>query len=239
MLITFMLMVTSLDYEHEKRGVMILLPIADLPPLDYGEIIAVSERRTELEEFLSSFFQIEQVRSLSFLSFAQIYISGLDEQSKRALHEQLREILDDYQDDRELLEYWRELGVSNLEEEVNLRDTIEDFMLMTDERTPTDLNYSIVVDSTEEMTELEMFASFFGQDWPLLFPDFYSGARMYIKQLNQSRRQILRAELIRILEEEQNNNNLRRRWISRGAEGWDPNIEDVRQALSDFVNMLD
>jgi hypothetical protein len=92
----------------------------------------------------------------------------------------------------------------------------------------------------ELKTELQEFASWFHQDWKILFGDAQSCAKTYFSGLSPERRKRLRIELLVFLEGEKNStaNNLLRSWYGLGAQGWQTNI-DLRNTLFSFARKLD
>ena len=96
-----------------------------------------------------------------------------------------------------------------------------------------------VVIAKESKTELQQFASWFHQDWKLMFKDFHEGARIYISTLSPERRQALRRELGDFIEASRTKSpeEIKQLWLKLGAEGWQQNL-DIRQTLAEFLNML-
>jgi len=90
------------------------------------------------------------------------------------------------------------------------------------------------------LTELQQFASWFNQDWKLLFPDFHSGALLYSKNLTQERRKALSNLLRQFLDENANKSeaDLKILWLKLGAQGWQANL-NIRRALEDFCRMFE
>lgn len=87
-------------------------------------------------------------------------------------------------------------------------------------------------------TELEKFATFFCQDWEIMFPNFYSGAKDYFDSLPRDRRLILRKELQELVESTSSTPCLQKAWFRLGAEAWQRDLE-ISAALRDFIWMLD
>ena len=100
-----------------------------------------------------------------------------------------------------------------------------------------DEQYRIV--PSESKTELQKFAFWFHQDWELIFSDFYEGAKMYLESLSPSRRSELKSELEQFLDLNANSSpsELKKAWLSLGAQGWQANL-DIRKTLWDFVGLM-
>jgi len=90
-----------------------------------------------------------------------------------------------------------------------------------------------------ERTELEKFASWFHQDWKLVFPNFPEGARMYLSTLPRERKALLHQELSAFLAEhsDDSSSGLKQAWLRLGALGWQSDL-DVRETLASFVRMM-
>jgi hypothetical protein len=88
-------------------------------------------------------------------------------------------------------------------------------------------------------SELEQFASWFHQDWKLIFPDFYSGLKLYLDNLTPGRRQVLGDELQQFLRENSGASaeDLKRSWLRLGAQAWQASL-DIRQTLEDFQRVI-
>jgi hypothetical protein len=107
-----------------------------------------------------------------------------------------------------------------------------------DERTlPEPEDYTIV--PSRQKTELEKFASWFGQDWELIYPNFYEGARMYFGQLSEQRRIILRRELSEFIVKSVGlpSETIEESWFKLGAQAWQPDLV-IMPVLKDFLWML-
>jgi len=85
-------------------------------------------------------------------------------------------------------------------------------------------------------TELEAFASFFHQDWRLMYPNFHAGAKLYIGSLSNESKRKLRAELLNFIAG-RSARSTRKRWIALGAQAWDPDLEIVA-TLKSFADMI-
>lgn len=59
---------------------------------------------------------------------------------------------------------------------------------------PVDSSNPIV--ESPELSELEKFASFFHQDYELEYDNFYEGAQVYISNLPEQSKMILKSELV-------------------------------------------
>ena len=86
-------------------------------------------------------------------------------------------------------------------------------------------------------SELEMFASFFFQDWYLIFPDFYTGVDMYISAISRKQRQILSKQLEQFVEDHKTPAQLKQAWLNAGAQAWPPELEIV-STLRDFAKII-
>ena len=89
-------------------------------------------------------------------------------------------------------------------------------------------------------SELQHFASWFGQDSKLMFGDFREGARIYFSMLTSERRQVLRRELAEFNEThcESSGNAIKRMWLKKlGAEAWQKDL-DIRETLVEFFDIL-
>ena len=89
-------------------------------------------------------------------------------------------------------------------------------------------------------SELQQLASWFHQDWNLVFPDFYTGLRMYLDNLPAGRRAALGSELRRFMEQNQGASAkaLKRLWLRLGAQGWQANL-DIRDTLDAFWRIIE
>jgi hypothetical protein len=91
----------------------------------------------------------------------------------------------------------------------------------------------------KHQTELEKFASWFHQDWKLIYPHFYEGAKIYINDLSAERKGVLRQELLNFI-----STNADRRseavissWCDLGADAWQSDLE-ILATLKDFADLL-
>jgi CdiI immunity protein len=96
-----------------------------------------------------------------------------------------------------------------------------------------------IVQPKVQKSELHQFASWFHQDWKLLFKNFHDGAAIYFASLPPERRAKLRLELIVFLDDhrEKSIEGLKRSWLKSGAQGWQADL-DIRATLGEFVRML-
>lgn len=79
-------------------------------------------------------------------------------------------------------------------------------------------------------SELQKFASWFHQDWQLFYESFDEGAGMYLQDLPEDRKHILKAELTQFLPSAN-----RRSWLKLGAQAAD---RDVQTMLQRFLQMM-
>lgn len=98
-------------------------------------------------------------------------------------------------------------------------------------------SYNIV--ASIEKSELQKFASWFHQDWKIVFPDFIYGAKMYFSNLPSDRAEILSQEIIKFLNKHKkaSSSEVRKAWISLGAQAWQADL-DIIQTLNEFLNLL-
>ena len=98
-------------------------------------------------------------------------------------------------------------------------------------------SYNIV--ASIEKSELQKFASWFHQDWKIVFPDFICGAKMYFSNLPSDRTENLSQEIIKFLNNHKNDSSseVRKAWISLGAQAWQADL-DIIQTLNEFLNLL-
>ena len=96
-----------------------------------------------------------------------------------------------------------------------------------------------IIKPARPKTELEKFASWFHQDWKLVYKDFYEGARMYASSLSTERKTALRRELSEFVETHRNTSRsvLMASWFKLGAQGWQGKF-DIHNTLLDFVQIL-
>lgn len=90
-----------------------------------------------------------------------------------------------------------------------------------------------------EKSELQKFASWFHQDWDLIYPNFYEGAQMYLTSLSSRRRVKLSNELQDFLRQYggEPSKLVLRAWFRLGAEAWPPELE-IANTLHDFVRLM-
>lgn len=102
------------------------------------------------------------------------------------------------------------------------------------------MSYYKIVD-TGPKSEIEKFASWFHQDWRLVFPDFYTGAKIYFEEvpLSEDARYVLKQELYRFLDqtEGQDPKEIVQAWFDLGAHAWQCDL-DIASTLRDFAEML-
>jgi len=79
---------------------------------------------------------------------------------------------------------------------------------------------------------LEGLASWFHQDWKLIYPDIPTAARDYLQGRSATERESLRRELKMFLEAKtgRSSEQIRSAWIALGAQSW-PRGEDASAAL--------
>jgi len=100
-----------------------------------------------------------------------------------------------------------------------------------------DEDYRVV--PTPEKSRLERFASWFHQDWKLVFSDFDEGARIYVRQLSDTERAALRQDLRDFLKanEAGDEDRLRRAWLGLGAHAA-PRDRPLRDVLRGFLQII-
>jgi hypothetical protein len=91
-----------------------------------------------------------------------------------------------------------------------------------------------------EPSELQEFASWFHQDWKLLFPEFYAGVRPYLRNMPLERKCVLASELRDFIEKNSavSPEELKQKWLDLGAQGWQASL-DIHNALKDFLRMIE
>ena len=89
----------------------------------------------------------------------------------------------------------------------------------------------------DQRTELELFTSFFHQDFNLVGEDAYDVARRHFAGISVARRAALKSELVGLLEFRKSKQALRNAWRRLGAQNWQKGL-DLRTALNDFADML-
>lgn len=91
------------------------------------------------------------------------------------------------------------------------------------------------------MPSVTLLASWFGQDFSVLFPDLdvVAVARIYIRQLTPAKAALLRDELVEFLRKnsEQPPGVLKRLWVKQGVEYW-PRGTDTESTLKVFIDIL-
>jgi hypothetical protein len=89
---------------------------------------------------------------------------------------------------------------------------------------------------------LAELASWFGQDFELIFPDLdvVGVARIHFRQLTAAKAVVLRGELLEFLRKhsEQPPGVLTRLWVKQGVQYW-PRGLDTRATLKMFLDILD
>ena len=93
---------------------------------------------------------------------------------------------------------------------------------------------------SEPQTELQQFASWFHQDYELLFSNFYEGADMYLRSITLERKKVLGQELKQFIKDNQNSEReeIIEAWCGLGAQAWQEDLE-VLPVLNDFVWMTE
>lgn len=91
----------------------------------------------------------------------------------------------------------------------------------------------------KEKNEIQKFASWFHQDWQLIFSSFSDGADQYLGSLTKERRAVLKKELEAFVEKnrERNNKSLLKEWLNLGAQGWDTDLP-LYETLESFSQNL-
>ncbi|HKP27206.1 MAG TPA: contact-dependent growth inhibition system immunity protein [Dongiaceae bacterium] len=91
--------------------------------------------------------------------------------------------------------------------------------------------------SSTKRSELEQFATWFHQDWGVLFSTFEAAANAYVRQLPAKRKTTLRKELAAFLDEHgrAKRGGLLRWWLKLRAQG---GPRDLREALQAFVQSI-
>jgi hypothetical protein len=92
---------------------------------------------------------------------------------------------------------------------------------------------------SHDRSELEQFAAWFHQDWDVMYPDFYEGARAYLADLSPARRGELREELEEFLGRHRHATprEMLEAWFGLGARAWQPGL-DISTTLRDFLQMM-
>lgn len=98
---------------------------------------------------------------------------------------------------------------------------------------------SHVIVPSKQLSELQKFASWFHQDWDLIFPDFYQGAKMYFNNISAERIKVLKQELKEFLDKYRGSKSskLEQAWFRLGAEAWQPDL-DIYMTLNDFIDLI-
>ncbi len=91
-----------------------------------------------------------------------------------------------------------------------------------------------------EKSELQRFASWFHQDWKLIYPDFHKGAQMYLGSLPPERRVTLKKELQIFLDQHAGgtSKSMLHAWFSLGAEAWQADL-DITATFRYFVSLTE
>ena len=97
-----------------------------------------------------------------------------------------------------------------------------------------------VVPTTNNSKELIKFASFFHQDFELLFNDANEGASEYFRTLTEIQKSYLKTQLKNLIEEfpGKQQKGLHSAWIKLGAQWWDKRI-DLKESISRWINELE
>ena len=97
----------------------------------------------------------------------------------------------------------------------------------------------IIGDPDQWLSELEKFASWFHQDWELIFPDVREGALMYRDSLSHDRRVTLVKELQDFLNRHagEPSGAVLKAWFRLGAEGWQRDLE-ISETLRRFIDVM-
>ena len=91
----------------------------------------------------------------------------------------------------------------------------------------------------EGQSELQKFASWFHQDWKLIFPNFHEGARMYVNDMSSSRRMELKKQLQRFVDANSQStvDAVKKEWLNLGAQGWQSEL-DIKITLQEFIELM-
>ncbi len=94
--------------------------------------------------------------------------------------------------------------------------------------------------TSKPLSELQKFASWFHQDWDLIFPDFYQGAKIYFSNISSERIKVLKQELKEFLDKYRGSKSseVEKAWFRLGAEDWQPDL-DIYMTLNDFTDLID
>ena len=99
-----------------------------------------------------------------------------------------------------------------------------------------DTDFRIV--QPKEKREIEKFASWFHQDWMLVYPSFDVGASQYINNLTTKEKTALKRELEAFVEE--NKESDKKKWLSAwlklGAQGWERG-KNFKDMMNTFVSI--
>lgn len=98
-------------------------------------------------------------------------------------------------------------------------------------------NFNVV--PMHEKKEIQKFASWFHQDWQLIFSGFSEGTNQYLDGLTSERRAVLKMELEAFVEQNKgrDNKSMLKEWIDLGAEGWDSDLP-LYETLESFAQSL-
>jgi hypothetical protein len=89
-----------------------------------------------------------------------------------------------------------------------------------------------------KQSEFQGLASWFHQDWAVMFPSFNSAVDIYIASLTERRKQILRVELEAVLLETKNSEaDLKNQWLNAGAQGY-PKKNSLFKLLTEVNDKL-
>lgn len=100
-------------------------------------------------------------------------------------------------------------------------------------------NDSYTIVSSNKQSELQKFASWFHQDWDLVFSDFFMGAKMYFNSLPNERLEVLEKELELFIKRNKNAtlDEVEEAWLLLGAQAFQPDL-DIKKTLDDFSRIL-
>ncbi|HEY4081752.1 MAG TPA: hypothetical protein VGM81_13755 [Burkholderiaceae bacterium] len=92
---------------------------------------------------------------------------------------------------------------------------------------------------SSRLTALEEFASWFHQDFFVLFPNVQSGAAEYLAQLTDSQRHLLLSQLGLFVQANgrASEKAIRRAWFKLGAQAW-PARGDTKALLASFLEQI-
>jgi len=99
-------------------------------------------------------------------------------------------------------------------------------------------SYKVV--KSEKKSELQKFAMYFHQDWKLVFPDFYTGAEMYLSSIKTEQKVLLKNQLSDFISLHRNSSPaiVKTEWLKLGAQGWQKRL-NIIDTLSEFVRLME